>query len=264
MNTLHWKRLFSRYYPLLRQRSRKIILLYHSIGDGPWAVSENAFRDQIEWLKNNCDILPIDDLLKSKNNKNKPEVAITFDDGYASLYQTAFPILQSKNITATVYLSAGCISDSDSKRQQSNQLLGHYLGETFLIWDEVRLLEKNGWEIGSHGVNHIDLTMQSNATIKTELNLSKEKIENKLGKICRHFAYTFAKHDKKIRNEVASAGYQYAAAAQHSRLKKNSDPFVLPRLNIDKNYTLEDFKNIVLGKWDFIGIVHYFKGLQHS
>lgn len=259
MNTLKWKRLISQYYSIFSQKnnSRKIILIYHAIGNSPWAILTENFRKQIQWLKKNTDIVSLTKLLTHSAKKNTIQVALTFDDGYACLHDIVMPILKAENATATVYINTGWMSENE--RKFSHPDLGHYPGELFLTWDEVKKLEQSGWEIGSHGVDHIDLTKHSNDKIQSELICSKTAIEKKLQKNCNHFAYTFGKHSKKLQRYVAQVGYHYAAAGHHATVNKKNNNFALPRLNIQNDYSLEDFENIIIGKWDFLGIIQRIK-----
>ena len=236
--------------------SRKIILIYHAIGDGPWAVSECAFKSQIQWLKTHVNIVSLPTLLGSQKQKKIIEVALTFDDGYACLYDIVLPILQTEKLTATVYVNTGWMGEV--ARKDSNVSAGHYPGEKFLMWNEVKQLSQAGWEIGSHGVEHIDLTKQPLSVMKSELLLSKQAIENQLQKKCVHFAYTYGSHVKQLRKAVSDVGYQFAVAGHHAPLK-NYDKMMLPRLNIEAGYSIQDFENIILGKWDFLGIIHRVK-----
>lgn len=69
------------------------------------SVSENNFINQINYLKNNYDIISMDDLLlhlKSKSNEFK--IVITFDDGYKDNLNFAFPILEKFKAPATFYV----------------------------------------------------------------------------------------------------------------------------------------------------------------
>lgn len=260
LNSLKWKREISKFYlPLsIVKKSRKIILIYHAVGAGPWAVSEDVFRQQMHWLTIHCKIVSLTDLLTQSSNANQIQVALTFDDGYACLYDTVLPILQSINAVATVYINTGWMSDCDKTRKKSNSDLGHYFGEKFLTWNEVIALDQAGWEIGSHGVNHIDLTQCDAEINRNELLNSKSAIQNILKKECQHFAYTWGRHSKYLRKEVYNAGYRYAVAAHHKALK-NDDKMALPRLNIDRHYSHEDFKKIIFGKWDFLNFIQKIK-----
>lgn len=261
MNSLLWKRCIGRCYSLLISPScnRRIILIYHAVGDGPWAISGNAFKKQIQWLKENCEIVSLTKLLTDEAQENKIQVSLTFDDGYACLYDNVLPILQSENVVATVYINSGWMSESEETRKASNPDLGHYPGENFLTWDEVKALDQAGWEIGSHGVEHIDLTKHSVEIITEELINSKNSIEEKLKKQCEHFAYTYGRHSNIVRKAVLQSKYQYAVAAHHAPLRKKNNVMVLPRLNIENGYSMDDFKNVVLGRWDYLGAIHSLK-----
>ena len=265
MDTLQWKRRLGKCYPralLHRNSSRKIILLYHAVGNGPQALAASLFAEQIQWLQNHCEIVSLSELLTSSVKENVIQVAISFDDGYACLYDVVAPILSATKTPATVYINTGWMGCSTEARRLSDPNLGHYQGEAFLTWEEVMRLSQSNWEIGSHGVNHLDFTQVPLDIAITELKTSKQAIEARLNKGCKHFAYTWGKHTKQLRKQVvAKVGYQYAAAAHHAALTQKEDPLAFPRLNIDKDYSMDDFKAIVLGKWDYLNVIQRVKRL---
>lgn len=263
VKSLALKRRISKFYSILfkKNKTRKIILIYHSVGNTPWAINTENFKNQIKFLKNHCEIVSLNDLLQNNNSGNKIQVGLTFDDGYDCIYDTVFPILQSENVVATVYINTGWMGESSELRKDSNPNLGHYPGEKFLTWDEVKILEQAGWEIGSHGVDHLDLTQEFESKIQAELNNSKTAIEDHLQKPCKHFAYTYGRHNKLLHLCVKNANYHYAVAGQHASLKKINNNMALPRLNIQNDYSQSDFEAIICGKWDFMGLIHKIKGI---
>lgn len=145
MPRLELKRKLGKIWPATPS-DRKIILLYHSIGDSDWAMAKHFFRDQIHWLYDHCKILPLADLIVAKPS-SEIQITITFDDGYQSLYETVHPILTEKKIPATVYLNTGWIGENDSERRSSVAKLGHYPNEYFLTWPEVKTLNEAGWDL---------------------------------------------------------------------------------------------------------------------
>lgn len=69
------------------------------------SVSTDNFIHQINYLKNNFNIISLDNLLlhlKSKSNEFK--IAITFDDGYRDNLDYAYPILEKFKAPATIYI----------------------------------------------------------------------------------------------------------------------------------------------------------------
>jgi peptidoglycan/xylan/chitin deacetylase (PgdA/CDA1 family) len=69
------------------------------------SVSTDNFIHQLNYLKNNFDIISLDDLLlhlKSKSSEFK--IAITFDDGYSDNLHYAYPILEKLKTPATIYI----------------------------------------------------------------------------------------------------------------------------------------------------------------
>lgn len=231
---------------------RRQVLLYHAVEGGVWALTEKVFRTQMEWLAAEIQVLPLDPLLEGSGSAHSG-VAITFDDGYACLVETALPILAELGLTATVYLNTGWIGDRE--RRPSDPSLGHYPGEQFMRWADVERLVLAGWTIGSHGVEHLDLTRMPAAVTDRELNTSRQTIESRLGLPGRHFSYTWGRHTPALRRRVAAAGYRHAAAGHHAPLSAGDDPLAFPRINIAQEYDLADFQAILRGDWDYLGWV---------
>lgn len=251
MNTIHFKRTLAFFWKLINsERPRRIILYYHAIGTGPNATTDELFRRQMEWLAMNTEVLTLDGLLSGSGSKPL-RVAITFDDGYASVALNAEPILRDLGLPATVYINTGWMGEEG--RRDSAPELGHYPGEQFMSWKDVELLTKRSWTIGSHGVEHLDLTSVDDARRIQELRDSKQAIADRLGFECRHFAYTWGRYTRRVQQAVADAGYQTAASAVHGPVWHGSEPYALPRLDISNQYSLEDFQAIVHGDWDFLG-----------
>jgi len=124
--------------------SRLTILMYHHIvlsGEqiNGMTVTEERLREDLTWLRDHgyITILPRD--LAAGTPLPKKAVLITFDDGYASNYHYAFPLLRELNMKATVALIGSMIDSGDPQ---------------FLNWDMCREMERSGLvELGSHSYN---------------------------------------------------------------------------------------------------------------
>lgn len=237
---------------------RKVILLYHSVGTGPWAISEHNFRLQMEWLCRTGTLISLDRLLTG-NLSDALQVSITFDDGYACLHDFVLPILSKLGVVATVFVNVGRIG-ANGERNPSDPNLGYYPGECFLSSEDLRHLVRKGWSVGSHGVGHLDLTAVSEHTARQELAELKRMIENMLSASCTMFAYTWGRHNVVIRRLLAETGYRYAFSGHHASLGSVCDATAVPRMNIASEYTASDFKSIVVGNWDYLGWIQRMKG----
>lgn len=160
-------------------------------------------------------------------------VAITFDDGYRSVYEAALPVLRDHGFTATVFVTAGrCGSDN------------RWLGQPaqiptwpMLSWDEVRALSREGWEIGAHGITHRPLTSVDSDEAMQEIKASRQILSERAGSDVLSFAYPYGAHDEAVRALVRQV-YHGACGTRMDYVRANSDPFSLPR--IDAYY---------LGRW---------------
>jgi peptidoglycan/xylan/chitin deacetylase (PgdA/CDA1 family) len=204
------------------------------------------------WLTEQAVVKSIDALLEEPHS-DELAVSITFDDGYACLCEQALSVLSEFGLSATVYLNTGWIGAKE--RRASEPSLGHYPSESFMQWSDVERLAEAGWTIGSHGVEHLDLTLTLGTVTDRELVHSRQAIESHLGYSCRHFSYTWGRHSPELRARVAAAGYRYAAASYHAPLRATNDPLAFPRINVARDYTLVDFKAILSGDWDYLGWV---------
>jgi peptidoglycan/xylan/chitin deacetylase (PgdA/CDA1 family) len=103
-----WTKLVSQLKKLNQQKA--LILMYHQVNQrksDPWdlAVHPDRFETQLNFLKNNFEVLPMDELVTKVNSRTlgKNSIAVTFDDGFHDNYQNAVPLLDWYKIPATFY-----------------------------------------------------------------------------------------------------------------------------------------------------------------
>jgi len=66
-------------------------------------------------------------------------VSLTFDDGLASVYKYAYPILKNNNQVATIGITCGFLMSGSHEYMDIKQILA---------------LQQQGWEVASHGLTH--------------------------------------------------------------------------------------------------------------
>jgi peptidoglycan/xylan/chitin deacetylase (PgdA/CDA1 family) len=70
----------------------------------PMLLSPRSFARQLDWLARHYRFVSLEALDQETARNGKPAAAITFDDGYADVYQYAFPLLAERGIPATVFV----------------------------------------------------------------------------------------------------------------------------------------------------------------
>ena len=104
--------------------------------------------------------------------------------------------------------------------------------DTFLDWDQVEHMAKDGISFGSHGVNHKILTKISLDEVTNEIKQSKIKIENQLDSTASSFTYPNGDYSESIVNQVRANGYQLAFSTENGFVTSSDNPFTLKRINI--------------------------------
>ncbi len=96
--------------------------------------------------------------------------------------------------------------------------------------------------MGSHGVDHLDLTRAAPDVCTQQLVQSRDEIDRRLGAGCKHFAYTWGRSNARLRALVSQCGYRYAAGGVHGPIRPGFEPMNFPRINVSRDYSLDDFK----------------------
>lgn len=70
-------------------------------------LDTNLFRQQIEYMKNNFNIVTMEqviDAVEGKSELSEKALLLTFDDGYIDNYAFAFPILEEFGIQGSFFI----------------------------------------------------------------------------------------------------------------------------------------------------------------
>ncbi len=100
------------------RRRRVLVLMYHAVvaDDAPfrrWThVPESALAWQLDWLQQHYRVRPLREVLAAlRGETGLPDntAVLTFDDGFASVQQRAFPLLRAAGLPAAVFLTTGLV-----------------------------------------------------------------------------------------------------------------------------------------------------------
>ena len=184
-----------------------VIVLYHHVDTSTppsTSISPEDFRRHLEYLRDNdYQVMALDtmiDHLQSQTPLPERAVAITFDDGYASIYETAFPMLQQFDMPFTLFLS----TDPINQRQNN-----------YMTWDQVRELSDAGAVIANHMVYHPYMLEHEGqetddqwlARQRAELLTAEATITAETGQNHRFLAYPYGEFNAELKTMLAEEGF---------------------------------------------------------
>ena len=150
------------------------------------------------------------------NSIDKPYICISSDDGFKNNLNAA-SVLDKYGIKGCFFLNPDSINLKDPAKTSAfckTQL--HFPPTKFMDWNDVDSLMKNGHEIGSHTMGHINIAETDLDLVEDNLNESFEIIAAQCGKV-DHFAFPFGRFSHfnlKSLEMVYKAGYKSCATAE--------------------------------------------------
>src|SRR5438874_8142527 len=211
--------------PVVDQTAQTIIFCYHLLVDKihtPWTeITPAAFEAQMKELKDRgITVISMQDLLAWKRGeKNIPPrcAIITFDDGYKSQYEVAWPIMKKYGYPFTMFIYTEGVRG------------GSLGGGEAITWEQLADMRDNGVDIEAHSATHQDLReghtimLASTGGKRTKTKLtgaqyeqwmqnevvgSKQLLEQRLGIKVNCFAVPFGNYNEHVKEIARNSGYE--------------------------------------------------------
>jgi len=212
-----------------------IILLYHHIAnDTPAATSTKPeqFQQHLKYLHDQnfqvVDLVSALNRLYSGQPLPTKAVAITFDDGYDSIFTQAWPLLKRYNYPFTVMVTTDPIDKKFS---------------SMMTWQQLNQLQSAGVTIANHTLTHPHLIGVSEQKLQQEYMAAQQRLTEKLKqKPPSLFAYPYGEYTREQAHWFAQR--KIFALAQHSGpVSIASNPQALPRFSFSGLYAnMEQFE----------------------
>jgi len=274
--------------PTVVRRLRKagLILCYHNVrpagsgalpGDPGIHLPLESFAEQMRSLARHYDVVPLHELV-DRLHAGRPLrglATLTFDDGYAGVFEHAWPLLLDLGLPATVFVVADAPEAGDAfwwdlppvaaqpatperREQWLTRLRGDRAGIVAGLaasataelppshlpadWDTIARAADTGLAIGVHSGTHRTLTALDDAELEREAVSSWETIRRRAGVRPEFFAYPYGRWDRRVRDVVRGAGYRGAVTLDYGLVSAAADPWGLPRVNVPASISLGAFE----------------------
>lgn len=220
------------------------ILCYHSVGavlpGDPYGLSIEAsvFRSQMESIASGRFGKPVS--LGSAKLDGSPEIAVTFDDGYADTLTAAAPILAGFKIPFTVAVTAAFVKGGKVPHLTIAQLR--------------ELAKIPGAEIGAHGANHREMARCGDDELASELADSRKFVEDSLGSPATVMTWPHGSTSRRTADFARRAGFVRAGCSLYGVNEPGREPLLLKRTEIVAFDSAADFERKCSGGWDWFAL----------
>lgn len=202
---------------------RLVALMYHSVKP----EERQAFARQMDMILQAG--TPVSADFDCKKSDAKRFISVTFDDGYYSLVDNAFPTMRQFKIPATVFVVTNCIGGPPSWIRQHHH---RDASEQLLAIEQLRALRTMGVLIGSHSVSHRPLGEIGRTEAAFELRESRRCLEECIGDQVRLFAFPYGSHNLETVNLTKAAGYSRVFLSEPFRWQTDGDFQVVGRIGV--------------------------------
>ncbi|MBI4049263.1 MAG: polysaccharide deacetylase family protein [Candidatus Doudnabacteria bacterium] len=215
--------------PLRVERINVLILMYHHVGEPPTSnaldrsltVSASDFEEQVAFFKQrgyqSVALAQVYAALSAGSDLPDKPIVFTFDDGYKDVFVNAVPILQKYGFAGTFAVAPALLE-----------------GKGYATWGEVYSAYRQGMEIVSHSMNHVDFASSgySDEFLMIELEGSKLFLESRINAPVNFFVYPYGRYNARAIELVKKAGYKMAFTTELGTEMNLNKAFRLPRVRV--------------------------------
>ncbi|SHJ13922.1 polysaccharide deacetylase family protein [Parasporobacterium paucivorans] len=201
------------------------IINYHHVP----AACRNIFEEQVKWYYSEFENVTRDKLESFLESgyifRDKPGLAITFDDGFADNYEMSFPILNKYGFTGWYFVSSSLVDTRG-----------------YMTAAQLKTMAEGGHIIGNHTYSHhrMEIT-DSQELLKREIQTSKEQLEKMLGRKVEAFAWCGGEechYTKAASDWIKRSGYRYSMMTNSQPVLHDTSRQQLQRTNIDAGWKM--------------------------
>lgn len=227
----------------------RFVLMFHGIACRRYegvplrvqpSLTTSDLRKILCWLKKRFDFLTPEEFFEGK----KRGVLLTFDDGLASNFANALPVLTEFEAPAIFFITTRHVMSPRNWLPAARAAAGSYWGRLENTPEEIATDCYDGMSehqlracasnplitIGSHTVSHPLLTRCKAEALNDELKSSREFLLDATSRSVEFLAYPTGDYNRDIAKAASNCGYRAAFAVEP--LKIGVPEFEIPRIGI--------------------------------
>ncbi|WP_333871605.1 polysaccharide deacetylase family protein [Desulforamulus putei] len=246
---------------LAEAANKALILNYHHLDPNPRTsstISPRLFAEHMKYLKDHgYHVISLQQLknyllaprTKGAGNGHHGNIAlpdravvITFDDGYASFYEYAYPVLKEYGFPSTMFTIVGKVSNSPNEIPK-------------LTWQQVKELAATGLvDFQSHTYDMHYLVGKKSALIaehpqkvQKDLHMSRDVLSFHTGRFVDAIAYPFGHYNPSLIHIARQEGFKLGFTLNQGAVQKGMNPMQLPRVAVgEEKFTVAEFEKTLL------------------
>ena len=223
------------------------ILVYHRFDaakPGATTITTAALESQLAWLAlHHYTVIPVATVIETVTGlrqKTPNTIAITVDDGHASVFTILFAMVLKYHIPITLFIYPSAISNAPYA----------------LTWEQLRQMKASGLvDIQAHTYWHPDFRrekrrlppMEYEKFVDAQLHRSKAVLEQHLGSPVTSMAWPYGIYDRDLEQAASRAGYSSAFAYAGGVARKGSDLLAIPRIPVAEHTQGDAFAALLKG-----------------
>ncbi|MGM0570899.1 polysaccharide deacetylase family protein [Marinobacter sp.] len=203
-----------------------VVLQYHHISDqtpASTSTSPELFEAHLERIRTlGLEVEPLESATRAALGgelNDQEQVAITFDDAYASVWTTAAPLLEEYGYPYTIFVNTDAVGTRG-----------------YMTWEQLKQArQRDGVTVANHSHDHGHLARRPDESqqawrqrARASLDQAQSILEERLGKTAPMFAYPYGEYDSALEAMMDKRGW-LAFGQQSGAIGEMSDASRLPR-----------------------------------
>lgn len=227
-------------------QAKVVIFLYHRFDDARYP-STNTWSYELEKhiqivKESGFEIWTVKDLEDYVYGRKKPlkdAVVFTVDDGYRSVYDSAYKIFKKHNIPFCVFIQVGAVGYPD-----------------YLTWEMIAEMIKDGVEFANHSFSHLDFPSllskmneeQMVEYFKKDLEKAQQVFREKTGKTMIYYAYPYGHYTQKMIDALKQEGFVLGFTQNPGPYDLSYGAFEIPREPLLEDWAVEKHVRYILSR----------------